>query len=133
MGGVGGDIGVDVVVGGNVLDKFKLKLIVFRPDGFECFSIESALYHDHGVVCVVAATSSVDGDYRVSELCEGGEVFSWSDEVGGEGVGVYCYRGSVFFHFCQCFDEVVELSEFRISVGCVRWTWSWLSFCGYCG
>ena len=56
---------------------------MFRPDGFKCLSIEFSLYDYHGVVRVVATSSGVEGDHNVPELCQGGEIFSWSDEVSG--------------------------------------------------
>ena len=52
-------------------------------DGFECLSLEFSLYYYHCVVCVVATSSGVEGDHCVPELCQGGEIFPWSDDVSG--------------------------------------------------
>ena len=110
---IGGNVDVDFVVCGYVFNEFKLKLVVSGSDGFECSApIELSLYHYHGVTCIITTSSGVEGDYCVPELCQRGEIFSWSGEAGGKRVGVESDCGAVFVgssHYCDQFIKWVEL------------------------
>ena len=83
-------------------------------DGFECLPVELSLYHYHGVTCVVTASSGVEGDYGVPELCQRGEIFAWSSETGGQCVGVEGDCGAVFVGSGHDCDQFVQWVERRI-------------------
>ena len=85
------------------------------------------------MVCVVATSSGVEGDHCVPELCQRGEIFTWSSETGGQCVGVEGDCGAVFFGFGHNCDQLVKWLELGVPFNGGFGAWSLLLVSGCFG